>query len=96
MGLAITSLPMNTKLVDSLLQVIGSLSEAERSLLYTKLDRKAAWKASQNRLRSSHLRLRQSNETAMANLPVAELLHQEREQRDQNVLSGILPKPQTL
>lgn len=72
---------MNTKLVDSLLQVIESLSEAERSLLYTKLDRKAAWKVSQKRLRSLHPHLRQSNEADMTNLPVAELIQQGWEQR---------------
>jgi len=38
-------LPMNTKLVNSLFQVIESLAEEERRLLYTKLDRKAVWKA---------------------------------------------------
>ncbi|WP_017298186.1 hypothetical protein [Nodosilinea nodulosa] len=78
---------MNTKLVDSLLQVIESLSEAERSLLYNKLDRKAAWKASQNRLRHLHQRLQQGDDGSMANLPIADLINQERQQRDQVLLS---------
>jgi hypothetical protein len=83
---------MNTKLVDSLLQVIGSLSEAERSLLYIKLDRKAAWKASQNRLRHLHQRLRQTNGTDIAHFSITDLLDQEREQRNQVLLSSVPPE----
>jgi hypothetical protein len=52
---------MNTKLVNSLFQGIESLAEEDRRLLYTKLDRKAVWKATQNRLRHLHQRLRQAN-----------------------------------
>ncbi len=87
---------MNTKLVDSLLQVIESLSEPERHLLYTKLDRKAAWKASQSRLSYLHERLRQAQAGDIADLPVADLLHQERQQRDQVLLSSVSPEPNAL
>jgi hypothetical protein len=83
---------MNTKLVNSLLQVIQSLSEAERRLLYTKLDRKAAWEVSQNRLRHLHQRLRQVNVGDIANLPIADLLHQERQQRTNILLSSVSPE----
>ena len=78
---------MNTKLVDSLLQVIESLSEPERHLLYAKLDRKAAWKASQNRLRYLHERLRQAQACNIAGFSIADLLQQKRQQRDQDTLS---------
>ncbi|MBE9155942.1 hypothetical protein IQ265_03715 [Nodosilinea sp. LEGE 06152] len=84
---------MNTKLVNSILQVIESLSEAERRLLYTKLDRKAAWKVSQNRLRHLHQRLRQTNGGDMADLPIADLLHQERQQREHILLNSVSPEP---
>jgi hypothetical protein len=83
---------MNTKLVNSLLQVIQSLSEAERRLLYTKLDRKAAWEVSQNRLRHLHQRLQQVNVGDIANLPIADLLHQERQQRTNILLSSVSPE----
>lgn len=86
---------MNTKLVDSLFQVIESLSEPERSLLYAKLDRKAVWKVSQNRLRQLHQRLRQDNGGDIAHFPIADLLDQERKQRDYILLSSISPEINT-
>ena len=86
---------MNTRLVNSLLQVIESLSEAERSLLYTQMDRKLAWKVSQNRLRHLHHRLRQTQGGEMPQVFVADLLEQEREQRDDALLRSIEPNLNT-
>ncbi|MFQ4136657.1 hypothetical protein PGN35_010075 [Nodosilinea sp. PGN35] len=55
-------------------------------MLYAKLDRKAAWKASQNGLSHLHERLRLANGGDIASFSIADLLQQERQQRDQETL----------
>ena len=49
---------MNTKLVESLVEVINSLSEEEKKLLEEKLQRKEDWEKQRNRRKSLTLKVR--------------------------------------
>jgi adenylate cyclase len=46
---------MNTQLVESLVQVINSLSEEEKNLLQQKLQRLEDWEKQRSRIIESHL-----------------------------------------
>ncbi len=48
---------MNSKLVDSLVQVIESLSEAARELLHQRLNQKQVWKAVRQQLYAIHMQI---------------------------------------
>ena len=77
---------MNEKLVNSLVQVIESLSEAERGLLREKLSRKQLWKENKQRLYEIHQCIRRRNGGSPLEVSAEAMIEQERQQRDQQLL----------
>ena len=69
---------MNVKLVDSLIQVIESLSEAERELLHQRLNQKQVWQAARQRLYAIHAQVRHSQGGKPMAIPTADLIWQGR------------------
>lgn len=87
---------MNIKLVDSLIQVIDSLSAAEQELLHQRLNQKQVWQAARQRLYAIHAQVRHSQGGKTIALPAADLIWQERQQRDKQVLEAVFPESTAL
>jgi hypothetical protein len=83
---------MNVKLIDSLVKVIASLSEAERNLLHQKLNHQQTWQVSQRRLLALHQRIQSSTGGMALDIQTEDLIHQQRQQRDQQLTSLCLPE----
>ncbi len=81
---------MNTQLVDGLAQIIQSLSEEEKALLDKKL-KKPDWRETLARID----KLRNDINARSAEKPldpsVDQIIHQMREERDQQILSACFP-----
>ncbi len=82
---------MNVKLIESLVQVIEALSEEERSLLQAKLDRRQVWKLNQQRLSTIHKRIRQQKGGHLQDVPIEDLIHEARQQRDEQEMKVCFP-----
>ena len=79
---------MNIQLVNSLVQVIESLSDEERQLLEERLSRKKSWELTRQRLTQLHDQIIARREGDASNLStedVVEQIHQMREERTQQI-----------
>ena len=83
---------MNTKLVESLVQVINSLSEEEKKLLESKLQTKSDWKKQRSRIieRAKKIHARRGGKPFQPS--VTEIIHQMREERDEQLMQACFPQ----
>ena len=78
---------MNTQLVESLIQVINSLSPEERNLLNEKLQRQSDWSKMRSRIIKRGKIISQRNQDQPLSPSVSEIIHQMREERDEQLMS---------
>ena len=79
---------MNTQLVHSLVQIIESLTDEERQLLNTNLDRKKNWQDTKQQLTQLHTQIATRRGGQSLNLgteEITEQIHQMREERTQQI-----------
>ena len=83
---------MNTQLVESLVQVINSLSEAEKNLLQEKLQRQSDWEQQRSRIieRAKKIHARRGGQPFKPS--VTEIIHQMREERDEQLMQACFPQ----
>ena len=83
---------MNTKLVESLVEVINSLSEEEKNLLQEKLQRKSDWEKQRSRIiaRAQKIHARRGGKPFKPS--VTEIIHQMREERDEQLMQACFPE----
>jgi CHASE3 domain sensor protein len=83
---------MNTKLVESLVQVINSLSSEEKKLLEEKLQHQADWEKQRNRIieRAKKIHARRGGKPFKPS--VTEIIHQMREERDEQLMQACFPQ----
>jgi CHASE3 domain sensor protein len=82
---------MNTKLVESLVQVINSLSEEEKKLLEEKLQPESDWEKQRSRIieRAKKIHARRGGKPFKPS--VTEIIHQMREERDEQLMQACFP-----
>jgi hypothetical protein len=80
---------MNTKLVESLVQVINSLSEEEKKLLEEKLQPESDWEKQRSRIIERAKKISDRNQGKPLSPSVTEIIHQMREERDDNGCNSI-------
>ena len=83
---------MNTQLVESLIQVINSLSPGERNLLNEKLQRQSDWSKMRSRIIKRGKIISQRNQDQPLSPSVSEIIHQMREERDEQLMSACFPE----
>ena len=85
---------MNTKLVESLVEVINSLSEEEKNLLQEKLQRQEDWEKQRSRIieRAKKIHARRGGKPFKPS--VTEIIHQMREERDEQLMQACFPEDQ--
>ena len=83
---------MNTQLVESLIQVINSLSPGERNLLNEKLQRQSDWETMRSRIIKRGKIISQRNQDQPLSPSVSEIIHQMREERDEQLMSACFPE----
>lgn len=83
---------MNTKLVESLVEVINSLSEEEKNLLQEKLQRQENWEKQRSRIieRAKKIHARRGGKPFEPS--VTEIIHQMREERDEQLMQACFPQ----
>ena len=83
---------MNTKLVESLVEVINSLSEEEKNLLQEKLQRQSDWEKQRSRIiaRAKKIHARRGGKPFKPS--VTEIIHQMREERDEQLMQACFPE----
>ena len=83
---------MNTKLVESLVQVINSLSEEEKNLLQEKLQPESNWEQQRSRImnRAKKIHARRGGKPFMPS--VTEIIHQMRQERDEQLMQACFPQ----
>ena len=83
---------MNTKLVESLVQVINSLSSEEKKLLEEKLQHQSDWEKQRNRIieRAKKIHARRGGKPFKPS--VTEIIHQMREERDEQLMQACCPQ----
>ena len=83
---------MNTKLVESLVEVINSLSEEEKNLLQEKLQRQEDWGKQRSRIiaRAKKIHARLGGKPFKPS--VTEIIHQMREERDERLIQACFPQ----
>jgi hypothetical protein len=81
---------MNTQLVDTLVQIIQSLSQEERVLLDEKL-KKPNWRETLERIEKLRSQISVRRGAKPFDPPIEEIIHQMREERDQQILSACFP-----
>jgi ADP-glucose pyrophosphorylase len=82
---------MNTQLVNSLVQIIESLTEEERQLLNSHLDRNKNWQAAKLSLTQLHAQIaaRQGGQPLdLSTEAIVEQIHQMREERTQQIMDA--------
>jgi hypothetical protein len=82
---------MNIQLVNSLMQVIESLSDEERQLLEERLSRKKNWELTKQRLTQLHSQILARREGNMSNIStedIVEQIYQMREERTQQIMDA--------
>ncbi|MCY7391411.1 MAG: hypothetical protein LH647_07915 [Leptolyngbyaceae cyanobacterium CAN_BIN12] len=85
---------MNTKLVESLVQIIESLSSEERQILEERLNRKRSWEETKQQLTQIHAQItarRGGKPLDISTEDISELIHQMREERTQQLMEAISP-----
>lgn len=83
---------MNTQLVESLVQVINSLSSEEKNLLQEKLQRQEDWEKQRSRIieRAKKIHARRGGKPFKPS--VTEIIHQMREERDEQLMQACCPQ----
>ena len=83
---------MNTKLVESLVQVINSLSEEEKELLEQKLKPQSGWEKQRSRIieKANKIHARRGGKPFKPS--VTEIIHQMREERDEQLMQACFPQ----
>jgi hypothetical protein len=82
---------MNTQLVESLVQVINSLSEEERNLLEEKLQHKSDWEATLKRIEARRKKIHARTGGKPFKPSVTEIIHQMRDERDEQLMQACCP-----
>jgi CHASE3 domain sensor protein len=91
---------MNTKLVESLVQVINSLSEEERNFLREKMQPQSDWEKQRSRTieRAKTISDKPNGMASLRNQgkplspSVTEIIHQMREERDEQLMQACFPQ----
>jgi hypothetical protein len=79
---------MNTKLVESLVQVINSLSEEERNFLREKMQPQSDWEKQRSRIIERAKKISDRNQGKPLSPSVTEIIHQMREERDEQLMQA--------
>jgi hypothetical protein len=82
---------MNIQLVNSLMQVIESLSNEERQLLEERLSRKKSWELTRQRLTQLYNQIiarREGNASNLSTEDIVEQIHRMREERIQQIMDA--------
>ncbi len=82
---------MNTQLVESLVQVINSLSSEERNLLQEKLQRQVDWEKTRSRIIKRGKTIKDRHQGKPFSPSVTEIIHQMREERDEQLMQACFP-----
>ena len=83
---------MNTKLVESLVQVINSLSSEEKKLLDEKLKPESNWEETLERIEARRKKIHARTGGKPFKPSVTEIIHQMREERDEQLMQACLPQ----
>ncbi|NJK58215.1 MAG: hypothetical protein HC939_20680 [Pleurocapsa sp. SU_5_0] len=83
---------MNTKLVESLVQVINSLSSEEKKLLEEKLKPQSDWEETLERIQARRKKIHARRGGKPFKPSVTEIIHQMREERDEQLMQACLPQ----
>jgi hypothetical protein len=84
---------MNTKLVESLIQVINSLSPEERDLLEERLQNQSNWEKMKTRIIERGKIISDRNqENPITTDTISEIIYQMREERDEQLMQACFPK----
>ena len=83
---------MNTKLVESLVEVINSLSEEEKKLLKEKLKPESNWEETLERIEARRKKIHARTGGKPFKPSVTEIIHQMREERDEQLMQACLPQ----
>lgn len=78
---------MNTKLIESLVQIIQSLRGEEQQLITQRLNRKQQWEDTKSRLRSLQSQIYHEHGQTSLDL-VENAIHQGREERDTELMDA--------
>lgn len=78
----------NVPLVESLVQVILSLSQEERELLEEKLNRKKNWQETLKQIDELQAKIREDRGGKPFNPPIDKIIHQMREERTEQILQA--------
>jgi hypothetical protein len=83
---------MNTQLVESLVQVINSLSEEERNFLREKMQPQSDWEKQRSRIIERAKTISDRNQGKPLSPSVTEIIHQMREERDEQLMQACFPQ----
>jgi CHASE3 domain sensor protein len=83
---------MNTQLVESLVQVINSLSEEERNFLREKMQPQSDWEKQRSRIIERAKKISDRNQGKPLSPSVTEIIHQMREERDEQLMQACFPQ----
>ncbi len=83
---------MNTQLVESLVQVINSLSEEERNFLREKMQTQSDWEKQRGRIIERAKIISDRNQGKPLSPSVTEIIHQMREERDEQLMQACFPQ----
>lgn len=83
---------MNTKLVESLVEVINSLSQEEKNLLKEKLQPESNWEETLERIEARRKKIHARTGGKPFKPSVTEIIHQMREERDEQLMQACFPQ----
>jgi uncharacterized protein YpbB len=83
---------MNTKLVESLVEVINSLSQEEKNLLQEKLQPESNWEETLERIEARRKKIHARTGGKPFKPSVTEIIHQMREERDEQLMQASFPQ----
>lgn len=83
---------MNTKLVESLVEVINSLSQEEKNLLQEKLQPESNWEETLKRIEARRKKIHARTGGKPFKPSVTEIIHQMREERDEQLMQVCFPQ----
>ena len=83
---------MNTKLVESLVQVINSLSSEEKKLLEEKLRHQSDWEKQRSRIIERRKKIHARTGGKPFKPSVTEIIHQMCEERDEQLMQACCPQ----
>jgi hypothetical protein len=87
---------MNIQLVETLANAIKALSPEERELLDQKLTDKYNWQNLRQRILTNAQAIQQRRDSQSMNVDVQEIIHDMREERDQQLLADLSPSEEKL